>query len=485
MANKLKEGSLSFFESLILGIAGSGPANAISLAMGSLVATAGLLAPSDVLIFAVTMLGIALAYKALNRRTTHAGAAYNWVGQSFGKFAGFMSGWALISAQMIFIISGVVPLSTAILNFIDPALVNDIFIITSLSVLWFLFIVGVTVVGIKTTSYLQVVLMTFEIVVMLGIGIEAIIHTHGAIFANTFSYHLYSPLYAIHHFSAANFSASALIVVFLYWGWDVTANLGEETKDGSHAAGNGGLSGVIATIVLYSLYAAITVMLFSFAQAGNFSNNLLYQIALASGLGRIGGLVASIAVIFSSVATVQTGMLQVTRTIFAMGRDGALPRYLGTVSEKNQTPMAATYWLIGAGLAGILVTGFMPSVGAILSDAVSASGLQVVCYFGLAGLVSAWVFRKIYKESWLRWVAFSVFPGLSAVFLLLLGVYSITTFNLPTAIVGIGALLVGTLFFRPKRYRVDEAISAYVPTSGANQTFPSDEMIVSDSKIVP
>jgi amino acid transporter len=455
MAHKLREDALSFFESLVLGVAGSGPANAISLAMGALIAAAGLLSPLYVLIFAVPMLGIALAYKALNKRMTHAGAAYNWVGRSFGKLNGFMAGWALITAQMIFIISGVVPLSTAILDFIAPGLVNNVVVITMLSALWFLFIVGIIMLGIKLTSYLQIAMLTFEMIVLLGVGIAALIKAHTIPFANTFSWHLYSPSYLIHNFSAASFSASALIVVFLYWGWDVTANLGEETKNGGHAAGNGGLSGVIVTIFLYSLYAAATLVLFTFAQTGNFSSNLLYEIAIAAGLGRTGGLVASIAVIFSSVATVQTGMLQVTRTLFAMGRDGALPHYLGQVSQKTQTPMPATYWLIGTGLVGILLTGFMPSVGSILSDGVTASGLQVAYYFGMAGLVSAWVFRKTYRESWLYWLGFSVFPGISAVFLIGLGLFAITTFNTTTTAVGVGTLLAGIVFFRPRRYRLD------------------------------
>ncbi len=455
MANKLQANALSFFESLVLGIAGSGPANAISLAMGSLIAAAGLLSPLYVLIFAVPMLGIALAYKGLNRRLTHAGAAYNWVGQAFGKIHGFMAGWALITAQMIFIISGVVPLSTAILDFINPALVNNVVLITMLSALWFLFIVGIIMVGIKITSYLQIIMLSFEMVVLIAVGIAALVKAHSIPFANAFSWHVYSPSYLIHHFSAASFSASALIVVFLYWGWDVTANLGEETKNGAHAAGNGGLSGVIVTIFLYSLYAGATLVLFTFAQTGNFSSNLLYEIAIAAGLGRTGGLVASIAVIFSSVATVQTGMLQVTRTLFAMGRDGALPHYLGSVNEKTRNPMPATYWLIGTGLLGILLTGFMPSVSSILNDGVTASGLQVAYYFGMAGLVSAWVFRKTYQQSWWYWLGFSVFPGVSAVFLIGLGLFAITTFNTTTTVVGVGTLLAGVLLFRPGRYRLD------------------------------
>ena len=458
MSHKLRENSLSFFESLVLGVAGSGPANAIALAMGSLIGVAGMLSPLYILVFAVPMLGIAMAYKALNKRGPHAGAAFKWVGQAFGKFNGFMSGWALITAQMIFIISGVVPLSTAILDFIDPNLVNNMPLTTALSAVWFLLIVGVIMFGIKLTSYLQIAMLSFEIVVLLVIGVAALIHGHDTSFANSFSFHLYSPGYFIHNFSAQAFSASALIVVFLYWGWDVTANLGEETKNGEHAAGNGGLSGVIVTIFLYSLYAAAALILFTMAQTQNFSSNLLYQIAIASGLGRTGGLVASIAVIFSSAATVQTGMLQVTRTLFAMGRDGALPHYLGKVSAKTQIPLPATYWLIGTGLVGVLLTGFMPSVNAILSDGVTASGLQVSYYFGMAGLVSAWVCRKTYRESWIRWITFSLFPGLSAIALIGVGLYAITTFNTATTVVGVGTLLAGVIFFRPKRYQVEGVI---------------------------
>ncbi len=455
MTHSLRKDSLSFFESLTLGVAGSGPANAISLAMGALIGTAGLRSPLYVLIFAVPMLGIALAYKALNKRVTHAGAAFNWVGLTFGKFHGFMSGWALITAQMIFIISGVVPLSTAVLDFINPNLANSVPLTTGLSAVWFLAIVGVIMFGIKTTSYLQILMVAFEMLVLLAVGAAALVHAHGMAYANPWSWHAYSPGYFFSSATMPEFSAAALSVIFLYWGWDVTANLGEETANGEHAAGNGGLSGVFVTIFLYSLYAIATLMLLTAAQTSNDSSNLLYSIALAAGLGRTGGLIVSIAVIFSSAATVQTGMLQVTRTLFAMGRDGALPFNFGKVSPRTQNPSTGTWWLIGTGLAGILITGFMPSVSAILSDAVAASGLQVAYYFGMAGLVCFWVHRKAYRTSWGQYLLYGVYPGLSAVGLIATGLYAITTFNRTTAAVGIGTLLAGVLFFRPRRYVVE------------------------------
>jgi hypothetical protein len=88
-------------------------------------------------------------------------------------------------------------------------------------------------------------------------------------------------------------------------------------------------------------------------------------------------------------------------------------------------------------------------VGAIITASVNAVAIQVTYYYGLAGLVAAWRFRS---EPGLKWLALCLFPGISGLMLLGLGVYAITTFNLITQIVGVGGFLLGILFFRPGRY---------------------------------
>ena len=47
----------------------------------------------------------------------------------------------------------------------------------------------------------------------------------------------------------------------------------------------------------------------------------------------------------------------------------------------------------------------------------------------------------------------SLYPGVSGLMLIGLGIYAITTFNLITQIVGVGGFALGILFFRPGRYR--------------------------------
>jgi amino acid transporter len=158
-------------------------------------------------------------------------------------------------------------------------------------------------------------------------------------------------------------------------------------------------------------------------------------------------------VILSSIATLETTMLQFSRTLFAMGRDGAMPRLFGKVSPKTQSPTTVMYLLIGIGLVLLWGSSLMPSVSAIITASVNAVAIQVTYYYGLAGLVAAWSFRG---QRGVRRLALSLFPGLSGLTLIGLGVYAITTFNLITQIVGVGGFALGILFFRPGRYRAQE-----------------------------
>ncbi|HVC29724.1 MAG TPA: hypothetical protein VND24_00965 [Steroidobacteraceae bacterium] len=107
MSDKLKANSLSFFESIIMGVAGSAPGFSIAVAISGLLATAGFFSPNAVLIFALPMLGIALAYKGLNLKFANAGAAYEWTKIGFGRLFGYFSGWALLVASMVFMVTGV------------------------------------------------------------------------------------------------------------------------------------------------------------------------------------------------------------------------------------------------------------------------------------------------------------------------------------------------------------------------------------------
>lgn len=385
MAAQLRANALSMIESLVMGVAGSAPGFSIAVTLAALIASAGRLAPGALLIFAVPMIGISLAYKGLSARMANAGAAYEWTSRIFNKSLGYFSGWALLVASTVFMVTGAVPLGTATLSFFpDPGLVTNVFATTFVGALWFLAIGLVLITGISLTSKVQMVMSSIELIILAGVIVAAGIHAlrFGAI--NPLSWSWFGLNYP-----PGAFSNSALIVVFFYWGWDVTANLGEETDTAHQAAGNGGFFSVFVTTFYFLAFAASTLFLFSLKDAKGLSDNLIYDLAVRAGLGRAGGLAASFAVILSSVATLETQMLQFSRTLFAMGRDGAMPRTFGVVSERSQTPVRTMYLLLGLGLTMIILASFIPTVGLILTDSVKAIAVQVCYYYAVAGFASA------------------------------------------------------------------------------------------------
>jgi amino acid transporter len=446
MSTQLKAGSLSFIESLVMGVAGSAPGYSIAVSTVALLAAAGTLAPGALIIFAVPMLGIAVAYKALNRHTAHAGAAYQWTSATFGPLLGYFSGWALLVASMVFMITGSLPIATSTLDFINPALAGNVVLTTAVATVWFLLVAVVLIKGIEITSKVQLILSSIELAILGLVLVAAFVHAGAVPLATPFSWSWFGL-----HYTPAALSGAALVSIFFYWGWDVTANLSEETRDAEQTAGNGGFSSVFVTIGFYVAFTLAALFLFSLRDARSVSDNIIYAIALRAGLGRAGALFASIAVILSSIGTLETTMLQFSRTLFAMGRDGAMPPVFGVCSPRTQTPVRAMYLLIGIGLAVLWAASLMPSVNDIIQDSVNAIGVQVAYYYGLAGLAAAWTFRSLYKESVLRWLGVAVFPFLSAVFLIGMGLYAITTFNPLTKAVGVGGLAIGIVFFRPRR----------------------------------
>jgi amino acid transporter len=292
------------------------------------------------------------------------------------------------------------------------------------------------------------VMSLVEIAILTAVLVAAGVHalTHGA--ATPFSWSWFGLNYP-----PGAFSASALIVVFFYWGWDVTANLGEETDAKNEGAGNGGFFSVFVTTFYFVAFAAATLFLYSLKDAKSLGDNLVYHLAVQAGLGRAGGLAASFAVILSSIATLETQMLQFSRTLFAMGRDGAMPRAFGVVDAKTQTPVRTMLLLIGLGLVMIFLASFISTVGLILADSVKAIALQVCYYYGVAGLSCAWLFRDTRKSDPRTFLVYAVYPALSAAALIVLALYAFTTFDNLTRIVGVGGLLLGVVFMRPGGYR--------------------------------
>jgi amino acid transporter len=439
MQQTLKANSLGIVESIVMGIAGTAPAYSIEITTSTIVGTAGTLSPASILVCGLIMFGIAFAFINLNRAISNAGTSYAWVTTVFGRVLGFFAGWALLVLCCVFMVSAMVPAANATLLIFKPELMNNVHYVTIIAALWLTFVSAVVVKGIKLTSHVQVAMTVIEGVILLVIIVMSFIVFPRAP-QHAFSWGWFSPL----NFTPSLFANAALISIFFYYGWDVTLNLSEETKDPHRTPGRAAFWSMVFLMAFFLVFIVITLLGLSDSEIQHYNTNIIFAIAEKL-LGPTWGYVAIVAVLLSTVGTVETQMLQFTRTLFAKGRAGALHHRYSRLHPRWNTPHVAILFIWLTGLVLLFVSSYLPTINVILQDSITAIGFQICFYLGLTGLACAWYYRRELRAGWWRATTHVVWPAASGVFLFFIALYSIPTFDTVTNVVGMGGIAIGAI----------------------------------------
>jgi amino acid transporter len=443
----LKSNAISSLESVMLGIGGTAPVYSLSASTASLVAAVGFMGPGSLLYAAVVMFGITFAFMYLNRWRSDSGASYAWVGRAINPSLGFMSGWALLISTTLFMIAGSLPAGTVTLDLIAPKLADNVVAVTIAGAFWFIAMNILVMIGVEITAKFQKVMTILEVGILLIILVGALFK-FAAHPVNHFSWSWFSPS----GFNFNTFVAGSLVAAFYYWGWDVTANLTEETSDRHNAPGKGGVYGTIVIFLIFELLQVVFQMGLSTDQINKASTNLLPVVGDMI-FPRPWGDIAIIAVMISTIATLETSLLQSTRTFFSMGRDQVMNKKFGELHPKFKTPWVSSIVIGIVALVLFVLSAFSSGINALMTDAINAIGLQIAFYYGLTGFACAWYYRKERngKEVLMR----IVWPLIAALFLWTIGIYDIKQLDLVTNLIGIGTLVIGIipLIYYRRKYR--------------------------------
>ena len=404
----------------------------------AIVASVGVLSAGSILYCGLIMFGIMLAFIHLSKITPHAGAAYAWVGHVFGRKWGFFAGWGLLVASIFFMVSATIPAATSTLVLIAPDLVESTVWVTFTAAIWLTLVTVVVTKGIKHASYAQVILTVIETVVVFALIVGAFMQ-YGGKPAHTPSLIWFSPF----SFTPQLFATGALTAIFFYWGWDVTMNLGEETKHGTPSPASKGAFWAMINLILFFIIMMIVVLIvLTDDEIAKANTNVLFAIA-SKLFAPPWNYLAVLSTILSTVGTIETQILQFSRSMFAMARDDMLhPRY-ARIHPEWQTPWVATLVIWFLGVLLLFSSSYMPSVKQILESSILAIGFQICFYMSLAGFACAWHYRNKLKSGAYSAVSYVLWPLLAALFMVFIALYSIPTFNLVTNIMGIGGILIG------------------------------------------
>src|SRR5499425_3588891 len=158
----LRADALGFGESVVMGVAGIGPAYSLAATAAVLIGSVGVLAPASLLYCGLIMFGIVFAFRHLNHQDANAGASYSWLTSIFSPAIGFFAGWSVICGSALFMVSGTLPAAAATLKLAAPGLVDDQTAVTLTAAAWMVVIGAIVAKGIKLSSYTQIAFTVFE-----------------------------------------------------------------------------------------------------------------------------------------------------------------------------------------------------------------------------------------------------------------------------------------------------------------------------------
>ncbi|MFI1467021.1 APC family permease [Streptomyces wuyuanensis] len=470
----LQPNVLGTFDTIVMAVAGSAPAYSLAATTAVLVGAVGLAGPAALLYCAIPMLGIVLAFGHLGRIDVNAGASYSWVGRTLHPFLGFLSGWALVVSATIFMVAGSLPAGAMTLALFDPGLADDTGLAALVGAGWFLVMLLVVLGGARLTVRAQLLMTGVEVLLLVLFLLAALLHK-GSAAAFDWSWLGFS-----HFDGASGFASGALVAAFYYWGWDVTSNLSEETRNSRRTAGVASLVGIGVVLLLFVTFTVAVNVVLTSEQIQSGSGNVLGVLGDEIWPG-VGGKLLIIAVMLSTVATLETTLIQVTRSLFAMGRDRTMPPALGTVHERWNTPWVAIAAVGAVALVMLFAATALGSVGDVLSDAVNAISLQIAVYYGLAGIAAVAAYRSMVLTSVKNFVLGGAWPLLGSAFMFWIFFESLGGLSTASIVIGLGGLAAGVVpmlwywrqgstYYRPAKLDAARAIEAEAAYSGSAST---------------
>jgi len=415
---------LGFRDLLLIAAAAIGPAFSLATTFGPMVAAGSSTTPAALIVITAVMACVAAGYLRLGRRDPSAGSSYTWVGDAFGPSAGAYAAWILIVANIFAIVATSAPAGAYTLALIAPELTPTPLVNAAVGSLW---VLGAGVLlwrGLAPTSRVANVLAVIELCVLGVCAVAGLVHAPvvGAVT------HAPAP-------GVAGFAGALVVGIWMIDGWEVSASTAEEAQNGRETPGAGGFFGLLLTAVV------MWICMTSFVRVGTLDGFTQHEAdALAYVGANLGGgawrLTLTATVLVSLAAAMQATLIYLSRSLYAMGRNGVLPGAFGALDRRGQ-PVFAVAMLTAIGIAGTLASGAWPSVGAAFTFILSGTSVFLGVLFLLTALAAVRLFAH---DASARWTGV-IWPGIGALALAAILGVSLLQSDLPTRLfIGAAAL---------------------------------------------
>ena len=369
----LRERSIGLPEVLFQSITHMAPAAAVAFSILVSVGFAGQALPLAVLLAAIACALVANSIGQLAKHMPSAGGLYTYVSRALGPRAGFFTGWCFLLFEPL-----VAPLLFLIFAWAtDDVVKNEIG--WDIGWAWWVLVAAAIVFvltyrDVRLSTRAGVVLGAIEIVIFASLAIWMLISN-----ADSLNFAAFNPENA-HPDATSSFSGifkGMIFAILAFIGFEAAAPLGEEAREPRKT---------IPRAVVYSavLIGAFYVLCsYAWVYGAGFDNFLTQATenpdpwrALAKVFWHTGWILVFFAIINSAIANANAGVNAATRVLYAMARNGAMPRQLARTHPEYRTPHVAIIINVVGGAVLALLLGW--KWGPLPAFATIATAITVV-----------------------------------------------------------------------------------------------------------
>ena len=309
----------------------------------------------------VAMLFTALSYGKLARLYPRAGSAYTYSRHAIDSRVGFLVGWAVL-LDYFFLPMVVWLIGTAYLTDQFPAVPGWFFLVS-----FIVLTTALNIIGIKVATRVNIALISFQVLVLLFFVGFSIAHTVGASGSGITADPFWNPTSTV---SAV--SAGAALTAYSFIGFDAVSTFAEEAVDPRRTVPRA----IVLTATLAGLIFVVVAYVVQLVHpGGSFDDPASAPLDIAKQIG--GDLFGAIFLATVIVAQFTAGIpIQAAgaRLMYAMGRDGVLPRSVfGVVHPRFHTPVL-----------NLLLTGAVGFVALALTVSTSTSFINFGAFTAFA-----------------------------------------------------------------------------------------------------
>ena len=324
------------------------------------------------LVTLAAMVFTARSYARMAAAYPVAGSAYTYSQRSFGAPIGFLAGWSLLLDYLFlpmlnYLVIGIY------LNAAIPAIPPWLIVVVTIAIVTVLNIVGI--VSVARANFLIIALQAVFIVVFIVLVLVTL--------SGSGTVDLLAPLAGDD--SAPGFSpvlAGAAILCLSFLGFDAVSTLSEEAKDPTRSVPR---AIMIATLVSGLIFIALSYLgqlVFPSNEFADVDAGALDVMTTAG--GKFLETFFTAAYVAGALGSAITSQASVARILYAMGRDGILPRPIfGHVSPRFSTPVYAILVVSVVSLLAVVIDlatlASVVSFGALV--AFSAVNLSVIKHY--------------------------------------------------------------------------------------------------------